>query len=122
MIHTPAHSDDRRIFHLSLEFMQPEVAERAMKRNFNSKLKLQEKILLKDQLMCLKKVGTNEVQSFATKICKKIKFDKDETAAKLIKYVMNLKIDDVKREIERMPCKKQYICVEQNCKTSHHCW
>merc|ERR1711954_309719 len=70
-----------------------------MKRNLNLKMKLQEKILLKDQLMCLKSVGTNEVQSLVRKICKKIKFDKDKTASKLIKYIMNLKIDDVKREI-----------------------
>ena len=75
MIHAPAHPDDRRIFHLSMEFMQPEVAERAMKRNLDLKMKLQEKILLKDQLMCLKSVGTNEVQSLAMKICKKIKSD-----------------------------------------------
>ena len=99
-MHTPAHSDDQRIFHLSMEFMQPKAAERLMKRNLDSKLKLQEKILLKDQLMCLKTVGTNEVQSLVIKICKKIRVDKDKSAEKLIKYIMNLKIDDVKKEIE----------------------
>ena len=100
MIHTPAHHDDRKLYHLSLEFMQPEVVEREMQRNLHMKMKLQERILLKDQMMCLKSAGTNEIQSLARKVCKKLKYDKDVTASKIIKYIMRIKIDDVQREIE----------------------
>ena len=70
MMHTLAHSENRNIYDLSLEFMDPRGSERAMKRSLNSKIKLQEKVILKDQLMSLKTVGTNETQAFVIKIGK----------------------------------------------------
>ena len=53
-MHTPAPQD--RLFDLSLEFMDPLGSERAMRRSLGSKLKLQDKYILKDKLICLKSV------------------------------------------------------------------
>ena len=98
MIHTPAPRD--YIYNLSLEFMDPKGAEWAMKRCLNSKVKLQEKIILKDQLMCLKKIGTNETQCLALKIGKKIKFDRETVMERVIRFVMSLKIEDADKDIK----------------------
>ena len=99
MIHTPARKDCRVIYDLSLEFMDPEGAERAMKKHFHSRSKLQEKILLKDQLMGLRGIGTNEAQSFALKVGKKIKHNRDNIMHKVVKYIMNLKVANVMEDI-----------------------
>ena len=100
MNHTPAQPGRRKIFDLSLELMDPLGAERAMTKSIESKLKVQSKIIFKDQMMCLKKVGSDEVQSLAMKITKKIRFNKSETAARIINFIMKLKIEDVNQEIE----------------------
>ena len=100
MIHTPARQDFREIFNLSQEFMQPKDAERAMKRNFLSKFKLQEKIILKDRLSCLKYIGSNETQSFAQKICNKIKYDREDVMERVVKFIMNLKVEDALKDIK----------------------
>ena len=69
--------------------MNPPDSERAMKRFLKTKLRLQERTILKDQLLSLKTVGTNETQSFAVKICKKIKSDGDKVEDKVVNYIMN---------------------------------
>ena len=99
-MHTPAHQDYGQLYDLSMEFMDPEGAERAMRRSLKSKIKLQDKIILKDQMMCLKSVGTNEVQCAASKIAKKIKFDREGIMMRLITFIMKMKIEDINRDIE----------------------
>ena len=94
MIHTPAQPDNREIYCLSLEFMDPKGTEWAMRKCFHSKFKLQEKTLLKDRLICLKNIGTNETLSYATKICRKIKPNKKDIMEKIIRDTMNLEIED----------------------------
>ena len=101
MFHTPAHPDCEAIHNLSLEFMDPLGAERAMKKSLQSKLKYQEKIIMRDQFICLKNVGTNEVRCFAIKVCNKIKFNKEETMKRIIKFLMNIKIADVTEDLEK---------------------
>ena len=83
-----------------MEFMDPEGTEWAMKRNLKSKIKIQEKVLLKDQLICLKGIGSNKAQCFAFKICKKIKHDKEKAIERVLNFIMNMKIEDAKRDIE----------------------
>ena len=61
---------------------------------------MQEKIIFKDQMMCLKNVGTDEVQCLAEKVTKKIKYDKVEITDKIIKFIMNIKINDINKEID----------------------
>ena len=100
MIHTPAHRDHRIIYDLSLEFMDPPSSERAMRKSMQSKLNLQEKILLKDQMMCLKDIGTNEIQSMAIKVSKKIRHNKESVIKRIVKYMMKIKVEDVKKDIE----------------------
>ena len=100
MSHTPAPSDYRVFYNLSMEFMEPQVAEWAMKKYFRSKMKLQEKTILKDKLICLKDIGTNEVQCFAIKISNKVRYDKNSAVKRTIKYIMNKKIEDILRDIE----------------------
>ena len=84
--------------------MDPQGAERAMTKNLESKLKVQSKIILKDQMMCLKHTGSDEVQSLASKIVKKIRFDKDEVSARIINFIMKLKIEDISKDIEEEKC------------------
>ena len=105
MNHTPAQSSHRKIFDLSLEFMDPQGAERAMTKNLESKLKVQSKIILKDQMMCLKHTGSDEVQSLASKVVKKIRFNKNEVSARIINFIMNLKIEDIRKDIKEEKCK-----------------
>ena len=50
--------------------------------------------------MKISTIGTNETRSFAAKIGRKIKFDRNQIVEKIIRFVMNLKIEDVKRDIE----------------------
>ena len=83
-MHTPAHQDYGEIYNLSLEFMDPRGAERAMRRCLKSKLQVQNKIILKDQMMCLKGIGTNEIQCGAIKISNKIKHDKEKVMQRII--------------------------------------
>ena len=101
MMHTLAHSENRQLYYLSLEFMSPKDSERAMKRNLVTKIKLQEKIILKDQLMSLKATGTRETQSFAMKIGKKIKYDKEEIMGKVVRFIMNIKIEDALKDVKQ---------------------
>ena len=99
MLHTPAQLDCEEIYNLSLEYMDPEGTEWAMKNSLQAKLKLQDKVILKDEFMCLKNVGTNEIQCSALKMCNKVKFEKEKVVQKIVKFVMNIKIDDVNRDI-----------------------
>ena len=99
-MHSPAQSDYRAIYNLSMEFMDPQGAEWAMKTNLKSKIKLQNKTILKDQLICLKNVGTNETQCLAMKIGKKIKYNKEKVMERLVKFVMNIKIEDAIKDIQ----------------------
>ena len=78
MLHTSALSDDREICYLSLEYMDPEGAEWAMKKCLAVKFKFHEKTILKDQLFSLKYFGTNEAQCLASKVRRKIKYDKEK--------------------------------------------
>ena len=97
-MHTPAPQD--QIHNLSMEFMNPLGAERAMRKSLKSKLTIQEKILLKDQMMCLKEIGTDEIQNVACKVSKKIKYDKNIVMDRIIKFIMKLKIGDILKDIE----------------------
>ena len=99
-MHTPAQSDYRAIYNLSMEFMDPQGAEWTMKTNLKSKIKLQNKTILKDQLICLKNVGTNETQCLAMKIGKKIKYNKEQVMERIVKFVMNIKIEDAIKDIQ----------------------
>ena len=105
MMHAPAHQDHRTIYDLSLEFMNPISSERAMRKSLESKINLQEKILLKDRMMCLKNQGTNEVQSLAMKMSKKIKHNKENVTERIIKFIMNIKVDDIMKDIEEAKVK-----------------
>ena len=101
MIHTPAHREYRRnIYDLSLEFMNPTSSERAMRKSLESKTNVQEKILLKDRMMSLKNIGTNEVQSLAAKVTKKIKYNKENVTERIVKFIMNIKVEDILKDIE----------------------
>ena len=96
----PAQLNHDKINDFAAEFTQPLVAERAMRRSLKSNIKYQEKIIIKDQMMCLKHVGTEEVQCFALKVCKKIKNDEEENMKRIITFLMNLKVDDAKKEVD----------------------
>ena len=105
MIHTPAHHDHKKIFDLSAEFMQPMAAERAMRKNLKSKINLQQRIIVRDQMNCLKHIGTDEVQCIADKVSKKIKYDDENIKERIVKFIMNIKIDDARRDIEEAKIK-----------------
>ena len=100
MIHTPALQGHTIIFDLSTEFMDPLGAEWAMRKSLRSRLKMQEKILLKDQMMCLKEVGTDEIQNVACKVAKKIKHNKENVQERIIRFIMKLKIEDIFKDID----------------------
>ena len=103
MMHTPAHRDyrdHRRIYDLSMEFMDPPSSELAMRRSLKSKQNFQDKILLKDKMMCLRNIGTNEVQCLAVKISKKISHNKENIIDRIIKFIMNIKVEDIKKDVE----------------------
>ena len=92
MCPTPAQAGHRLIYDLSNEFTDPRGAERAMRRSLNSKIKLQNQIIVKDQFQGLRNVGTDEIQNFTMKVMKKVKHDREEVEAKIIKFIMNIKL------------------------------
>ena len=73
-----------------------------------SKLNLQEKIMLKDQMMCLKDIGMNEVQSLVMKVSKKIRHCRESVIERTIKYIMKIKVEDVLKDIEEAKLKSTY--------------
>ena len=45
-------------------------------------------------------IGTNETQSFALKIGHKIKYNREKVMGRVVKFEMNLKIEDANRDIK----------------------
>ena len=98
MIHTPALD---RIFYLSQEFTDPEGTEWAMRKHFNSTLKLQRKVVTRDTLQRLLETGTNDVVNASTKICKLINNNKENVQKKIVRFLMKMKVEDANNEIEK---------------------
>ena len=44
--------------------------------------------------------GTNEVQSLAEKVTKKIKYNKENVIERIVKFIMNIKVEDILKDIE----------------------
>ena len=74
MFYAPARYDCDDVYNLSLEYMHPESAEWAMRKNLQSKIKLQEKITMKDQFRTLKTARTNDIQCFTVKVFIKVTY------------------------------------------------
>ena len=100
MLHTPALRDDREIYYLSMEFMDLKGTELAMKKCLTSNVKFQYNTILKDQLISLKNIGTNETQCFARKVGNKIKHNKEKVMERVVKFIMNLKIKDTMKDLQ----------------------
>ena len=60
---------------LSLEYTHFEDVELAMRKSYNSKTKLLNKVTTRDELKRLQNDGTNEVITVTNKLCKKINND-----------------------------------------------
>ena len=102
MNHAYAHKPSDFITNLSNEFMHPSDAERAMRKCLNSRLKLQNRTITRDELQRLDKTGTNDVTNLTKNILKKINNDKQKVEAKLIEFLMKIKLDDANKDLDKI--------------------
>ena len=94
MIQTPAARKMNAIFNLANEYMHPRGVEMAMRKNMFSQIKLQNRILTRNELGKLKTYGTNDAYSLARSISQNIADNAKKFIKKIVHFIMELKLSD----------------------------